>query len=104
MLESAVPFSANEKNFEGDEMIAVINAIYYLFFALLLGRIIFSWVQVSPYHPTWGPLYRITYETTEPILGPVRNLMPPMGGLDLSPIIVLLLAGALRSILIGFFI
>jgi YggT family protein len=85
-------------------LIVTINALYYLFFALLLSRIIFSWIQVSPYHPTWGPLFRLTYEATEPILAPVRNLMPPMGGLDLSPIIVLLLVGALRSILIGLLI
>jgi YggT family protein len=82
-------------------LVILIEVLYYLFLVLLLGRIIFSWVQVSPYHPTWGPLFRVTYETTEPILAPVRNIMPPMGGLDLSPIIVLLLVGALRRILLG---
>jgi YggT family protein len=85
-------------------LITIIDLLYNVFFILLLARIIFSWVQVSPYHPTWGPLFRITYQATEPILAPVRNFMPAMGGLDLSPIIVLLLAGALRSILIGMLI
>lgn len=85
-------------------LITLIDVLYNLFFILLLGRIIFSWVQVSPYHPTWGTLYRVTYQSTEPILAPIRNLMPQMGGLDLSPIIVILLAGALRSILIGLLI
>jgi len=81
-------------------IITIINLLFNVFYILLIVRIIFSFIQVSPYHPTWGPIMRFVYETTEPVLAPVRRLMPSMGGLDFSPMIVLILASVLRNILI----
>ena len=75
----------------------LLNALYIL----ILARIIFSFVRVSPYHPTWGPIYRFVYETTEPLLAPVRSILPPMGGLDFSPLIVLLLARFLGQLILS---
>ena len=68
----------------------IINLIFNGLYILILARVILSWVRVSPYHPTWGPIIRFIYEATEPIMAPVRNLLPAMGGLDFSPIIVLI--------------
>lgn len=82
-------------------LITVINLIFNVFYILILARIVFSWLRVSPYHPTWGPIMRFVYETTEPIMAPVRNFLPPMGGLDFSPLIVLVVAGFLRQLLIS---
>jgi YggT family protein len=79
----------------------VINLIFNALYILIIARIIFSFVRVSPYHPTWGPIMRFVYEATEPVLAPIRNLLPPMSGLDFSPMIVLLLAGFLRTLLIS---
>jgi YggT family protein len=76
----------------------LLNALYIL----ILARIIFSFIQVSPYHPTWGPIFRFVYETTEPLLAPIRNLLPPMGGLDFSPLIVLILARLLGQLILSF--
>ena len=66
----------------------------------MFANIILSWVRVDPYHPTWGPLVRLVYGVTDPILNPIRRAMPPMGGLDFSPMVVLLLARVLQSVLI----
>lgn len=81
-------------------LIQIINLIFYTFYFLILARIIFSWIRVSPYDPTWGPILRFVYQMTDPIMEPVRRMLPPMGGLDFSPMVVLILAGVLRSILI----
>ena len=81
-------------------IITIIDLLFNVFYILLIARIVISFIRVSPYHPTWGPIIRFIYETTEPVLAPVRNMLPPMGGLDFSPMIVLILAGVLRSILI----
>jgi YggT family protein len=81
--------------------IQIINLIFNFFYILILARVIFSWIQVDPYHPTWGPILRFVYQMTEPIMAPVRNVMPSMGGLDLSPIIVLFGIDILRRILIS---
>jgi YggT family protein len=81
-------------------IITIIDLLFNVFYILLIVRIIFSFIRVSPYHPTWGPVIRVVYELTEPVLAPVRRMMPPMGGLDFSPLIVLILASVLRRILI----
>ena len=58
-----------------------------LFVILLFGRVILSWFPISPDSPL-ATIYRVLHQVTEPVLGPVRRILPPMGGLDLSPIIV----------------
>ncbi|WP_374686230.1 YggT family protein [Promineifilum sp.] len=81
-------------------LVSIINTIFFIFYVLLFANIILSWVRVDPYHPTWGPLVRLVYGVTDPILNPIRRAMPPMGGLDFSPMVVLLLARVLQSVLI----
>jgi YggT family protein len=70
-----------------------INALAYILdFALtiymyiLIARAILSWVNPDPYNPIVSFLYR----ATEPILQRVRRVLPNMGGLDLSPLLILL--------------
>ncbi|MCG8394840.1 MAG: YggT family protein [Pseudomonadales bacterium] len=57
----------------------------YVFWTVLI-RVILSWVAPDPYNP----VVRVIVQITEPIMAPVRKLLPPMGGFDLSPLIVLL--------------
>jgi len=51
---------------------------------LIFVRVIFSWM--SPY-PT-NPVSRFAFRVTEPLLGPVRRRLPPVSGMDLSPLVV----------------
>lgn len=57
----------------------------YVFWAVLI-RVILSWVAPDPSNP----VVRVVVQITEPIMAPCRRLLPAMGGLDLSPLIVLL--------------
>jgi YggT family protein len=59
---------------------------------ILFVRIILSWVTMawSP-PPGLAPTIRVIYDLTEPVLGFFRRIIPIMGGLDLSPLIVFLL-------------
>jgi YggT family protein len=89
-------------------IIAIANAIDLIFRAytiLIFARVISSWIRVDPYHPTWGPILRFIFQATEPIMQPVRRLLPSMGGLDFTPIVVLigmdLLRGFIVRILVG---
>jgi YggT family protein len=72
-------------------------ALYALIIVILI-RVVFSWV--SPY-PN-NSVYRFVYQVTEPILGPVRRRLPPISGMDLSPLVVTLAAyfviAALRNL------
>jgi YggT family protein len=75
----------------------IIFALYALIIVILI-RVVFSWV--SPY-PN-NSVYRFVYQVSEPILGPVRRRLPPVSGMDLSPLVVTLAAyfviAALRNL------
>ncbi|MCB9008376.1 MAG: YggT family protein [Ardenticatenaceae bacterium] len=84
-------------------IIALANAVHIIFRAytyLILARVILSWIRVDPYHPVWGPILRFVFQATEPIMQPVRRMLPSMGGLDLSPIIVLLGLDLIRGLIV----
>ena len=67
---------------------------------VLLARIILSWVTMawSP-PPALAPAVRVIYDLTEPVMGLFRRYIPPIGGLDLSPLFIFIIlrvvAGAL---------
>lgn len=82
-------------------LIPIVNALFFVFYALMFANIIFSWIRPDPYHPTWGPIIRFVYSVTEPLLQPVRRFLPSMGGLDFSPLIVFLVARLLQGLVIG---
>ena len=79
-------------------LVSIINLLYWAFWILILARVIISFMRVSPYQ---NDLVRLVYEVTEPVLEPIRRILPPMGGLDFSPLIALLLLDVLRRILFG---
>ncbi|HEY7332556.1 MAG TPA: YggT family protein [Candidatus Limnocylindria bacterium] len=64
-------------------------ALVYTF--LILGRVLVSWTN-----PTGGGgLTAFLYQVTEPVLAPIRRLLPPTAGIDWSPMIAILLLGIL---------
>lgn len=72
-----------------------ISPVLGLFMILLIGSIILSWLIsfkiVNPYNPVVGSLWRMTSMLTEPVLRPIRSILPPLGGLDFSPLVAILL-------------
>jgi YggT family protein len=74
----------------------ILNGLYYAIFILIFARIILSWVNFGGYQ-----IRDLVFRLTEPMLAPVRRIMPATPGLDLSPMIVLILAAVLRRFLIG---
>ncbi|HZT08967.1 MAG TPA: YggT family protein [Chloroflexota bacterium] len=75
--------------------------IDYLFQALtlaIIGRALLSWFQLRPGNPFY-PLAVILFQITEPILGPLRRILPPFGMIDLSPLVALLLLQVINSVL-----
>ena len=74
----------------------VLNLILSLFVWLIIIRALISWFNPDPYNTLFQLLYRIT----EPVLSIVRNAMPNLGGIDISPIVVLLAVEFLKSFLV----
>jgi YggT family protein len=78
----------------------IICLLLWIYWILLLVRVLSSWFPI----PRSGPVATImgfVYDVTEPVLRPLRNLLPPirMGvmALDLSPIIVFIVIGILQN-------
>lgn len=67
-------------------VLRIIVGTIRLYFVAILVHVILSWV--SPGH--WNPLVSVLHSLTGPVLRPVRRILPPIGGLDLSPLFVLI--------------
>lgn len=76
----------------------VINIILTIYMYVIIARAILSWVSPDPYNPIVQMLYKIT----EPVLNPLRRLIP-MGkmGMDLSPMIAILIIFFLKRFLVA---
>ncbi len=66
---------------------AIFRIFLDLYSLIVLARVLISWVNIDPY----SPIARVLYDLTEPLMAPVRNMLPTAGGLDFSPIVVLIL-------------
>jgi len=75
------------------EVLRLLLSIY--FFALIIV-IVLSFIAPGSYHPAAVLLHQVT----EPILAPARRLIPPLGGLDLSPILVFMILTVVRDYLL----
>lgn len=73
-------------------MIASLIDLYSL---VVLVAVILSWVPMNPRNP----LVILVRGLTEPLLAPLRRLLPPMGGLDLSPMLLIIALQFLKRIL-----
>lgn len=63
---------------------------------VLLARILMSWI---PNLDRYNPIVQFLYQVTEPVLEPARRLIPPIGMMDISPIVVFIVLGILQDAL-----
>ena len=73
-------------------VLGLIALLVNIYFFALLAMIILSWVAQGSNHPAIYLLFQIT----EPVMAPVRKLLPPMGGIDFSPILVFVLINVVK--------
>ncbi len=76
----------------------IFSIIFTIAWWLILIRALISWVNPDPYNP----IVQFLYKTTEPILYPIRKMLPQSlrFGIDISPIVAFLLIVFLRSFLV----
>ncbi len=72
----------------------ILETVVYVFIVVTIARAILSWFQ-----PGYHPLVRLLDSLSEPLLLPIRRVLPPIGGLDFSPfVLIILLTLALKLI------
>lgn len=71
----------------------LIDAAFDVYLLMILARVVLSWIDVDPRHSAVLFLRR----WTDPVLRPIQELLPPMGGLDFSPIVAMFLIMLVRG-------
>ncbi len=74
----------------------ILSYLFTIYIWIIIIRALVSWVSPDPYNP----IVQILHRLTEPVLAPVRHRMPNFGGIDLSPIVVVLIIFFLQSFLV----
>jgi YggT family protein len=85
-------------------LLSFIAYIIHLYEYVIIASVIFSWLLafnvINGYNPFVRSLWNGLRAVTEPLLRPIRRYMPDLGGIDISPIILLLFCLFLRSVVI----
>ena len=79
-------------------VIQIISLLLQLFELALLARIILSWF---PNVDRSNPIIQFLFDITEPVLKPIRDMLPPGGMFDFSPLIVFVIIQVLTTVLRG---
>ena len=74
----------------------MVDIAFTIYRWIIFARIIMSWLPNGYYNP----MVRFIYDVTEPVLAPFRQLLPSVGGIDFSPILVFLVLDFVRRILL----
>jgi len=75
----------------------LLRLLLNVFLVSILVQVVLSWLSPGGHNPATNLLYRLN----EPLLGPARRLLPPISGLDLSPILVIVLLQLLKLLLVA---
>ena len=84
-------------------LITIVSYLIRIYSFLILIRVLLSWVNTNPYGGIGQhPLVRLLMRVTEPVLAPLRRIIPPIGGVvDVSPAVALILLEVTRLLLIA---
>jgi YggT family protein len=105
---AATPLNPAPRHFSwGEQMIELLQFISYLltiYVYIVIAMAILSWLIAFNVVNTRNPVVRmiaeLLYRITEPALRPIRNLLPNMGGIDISPIILFLIILFIQSVIL----
>lgn len=86
-----------------DAIFTIIQMVLSLYVYVLIAMAIYSWLYafnvVNSRNPLVNSIGGFLYNVTEPVLRPIRRFMPDLGGVDISPLVVLLLIYFIKMIL-----
>ena len=77
--------------------IGILNFIILFYYYALIASIVMSFVMMFSGNMNPHPILLLVWQITEPIMAPFRKVIPPMGGLDFSPIFIFLIIGLIRN-------
>ena len=88
-----------------DLLLHFISYLIDLYWYVIIASVIMSWLLafgvVNAHNPTVRGVWQGIQALTEPLLRPIRRILPDMGAVDISPIVLLLLCSFLQIVVIG---
>lgn len=86
------------------ELLSFISYLIDLYTYVIIAGVIMSWLiafgVINAYNPMVRSIWQGLNAVTEPLLGPIRRALPNMGGIDISPIILLLACFFVQRVLL----
>jgi YggT family protein len=86
------------------ELLTFISYLLQLYVYVIIAAAVLSWLiafnVVNTRNPVVSGIGEFLYRITEPVLRPIRNMLPNLGGIDISPIIVILIIIFIQSVII----
>lgn len=77
-------------------IIGLVQFLFDLYIIILLARVFLSWVQVDPQNP----IVNLINQLTEPLLAPIRRMLPQSGTLDFSPMVALIVVWVAEQVVL----
>ncbi len=86
------------------ELLGFVSYVITLYTYIIIANVIMSWLMafgvMNAYNPMVRSIWQAINAVTEPLLRPIRNILPNMGGIDISPIILLLACYFVQSVIL----
>ena len=86
----------------------LINTLITIYIWLLIAQAVLSWLVafgiVNRYNRVVATIGDFLWRVTEPLLRPIRRVLPDLGGIDISPVILILLLWFLRDLMFEYFV
>ncbi|AFV11507.1 hypothetical protein Ycf19 family [Thermacetogenium phaeum DSM 12270] len=82
---------------DGNFVIGIISIAVEIYIWLIVGRVLLSFLRPRTYHP----IFRFIYEITEPVLAPLRRILPPAMNIDFSPLVAIIILEIVKALLIS---
>src|ERR1700726_2948399 len=84
----------------------LIDTLITLYIYVLIAAAVMSWLiafnVVNSYNPTVRRIWDFLYRVTEPALRPIRAILPNLGGIDISPVILILIIYFIQEVIIRY--
>lgn len=82
-------------------LISAVSTLAAFLYTAIIIRVVMSWIRPRTYNKLYYDIERAVDLLTEPILAPIRRLVPPVGpGIDFSPLVALILLNLVKTFLI----
>ncbi len=78
-------------------VLGLVQLLFELYVVVLLARVLVSWVQVDPRNP----LVNLINQLTEPLLAPIRRVLPQSGPMDFSPMVAFIVVLVAEQIVLS---